>query len=451
MSRQDTPATRPVHFISYSSNLEDVILHRLFGARPSGFYVDVGAGHPTFDNDTRALYDQGWSGINVEPNPGFFAELVRERPRDRNLQLAVSDEDGFLDYWEVAGTGLSTCDIEEAARARAKGHKLRQTSIRSTTLAHILDDVQPSTIDLLKVDVEGFEMRVLQGNDWTRYRPAVIQVEVTIPETPERRPDRLRPFLEQNGYDFAYFDGLNDFFVERNFPYPEGAFRVTSVFDRVLPHTTKMLQDHATALEHGRDVQAEYIASLKAHVAAVEKEREEERKKNQLLRDHIATVDQNLENRLVDFKAYGGEGTEFYAHVENLELKIADALAVIGRLEQEAAHSRRQAARLQYQTQLSQMSVTRNRNEAAQAIDDASRLSDHVLALRRQLDRANLIEAGLHASVADHIKVLNEVQDRSLRDISELTRLLTATRTSTSWRVTRPFRSLSRFLRGSKP
>ena len=45
-------------FISYSLNFEDVILHRLFPVSQTGFYVDVGAGHPRFENDMyRALSD----------------------------------------------------------------------------------------------------------------------------------------------------------------------------------------------------------------------------------------------------------------------------------------------------------------------------------------------------------------------------------------------------------
>ncbi|HLB99326.1 MAG TPA: FkbM family methyltransferase, partial [Acetobacteraceae bacterium] len=66
-------------FVSYSANYEDVILNRVFGSRNSGFYIDVGAAHPLYENDTRALYDRGWRGINIEPNATFYRELVAER------------------------------------------------------------------------------------------------------------------------------------------------------------------------------------------------------------------------------------------------------------------------------------------------------------------------------------------------------------------------------------
>ena len=69
-------------FVSYSINFEDVILHRLFPSVQSGFYVDVGAGHPRLANDTFSLYQKGWRGINVEPNSECYRALVEERARD---------------------------------------------------------------------------------------------------------------------------------------------------------------------------------------------------------------------------------------------------------------------------------------------------------------------------------------------------------------------------------
>jgi hypothetical protein len=88
-------------FVSYSLNFEDVMLRRLFTRYGPGFYVDVGAGHPQFENDTYALYEAGWRGINLEPNETFFCALEEMRPGDRNLCLALSDKaEGELFYHE---------------------------------------------------------------------------------------------------------------------------------------------------------------------------------------------------------------------------------------------------------------------------------------------------------------------------------------------------------------
>ena len=54
-------------FISYAQNFEDVMLRRVFAELDTGFYIDVGANDPSADSVTKAFYDAGWHGINIEP------------------------------------------------------------------------------------------------------------------------------------------------------------------------------------------------------------------------------------------------------------------------------------------------------------------------------------------------------------------------------------------------
>src|SRR5262249_17995390 len=157
-------------------------------------------------------------------NPAFYAELAAQRPRDRNLCVALADHNGEMDYWEVVGTGLSTCDPVEAQRARDKGHEVTPHRVRTTTLARVLAEADAPHVDFLKVDVEGLELAVLAGNDWQRDRPSLIVVEATIPETPQRRVDSIGPYLARQGYRQVYFDGLNDWFAAQDFRPPDCAF-----------------------------------------------------------------------------------------------------------------------------------------------------------------------------------------------------------------------------------
>ena len=234
---QDGAERMPADLVSYSANFEDVILRRVFKGKATGFYVDVGAGHPFYENDTIALHASGWSGINVEPNPHFHALLIEQRSRDKNFCVAIGEQPGTATYYEVVGTGLSTCDPDYAEKARRKGYSVIEHQIEIRTLSDIFSELRPPAIDLLKIDVEGWEERVLKGNDWTRDRPSVIVIEVTFPETPQRRPSTARRYLEERGYRWVYFDNLNDFYVEENFSFPEGAFSVPpNVFDRFKPH-----------------------------------------------------------------------------------------------------------------------------------------------------------------------------------------------------------------------
>ncbi|MHC5827470.1 MAG: FkbM family methyltransferase, partial [Nostoc sp.] len=90
-------------FISYAQNLEDVLLNRVFKHKINGFYIDVGALHPTVDSVTKAFYDRGWSGINIEPIKENCNIFQKERPKDINLNIALSNSEGNLDFFEVVG------------------------------------------------------------------------------------------------------------------------------------------------------------------------------------------------------------------------------------------------------------------------------------------------------------------------------------------------------------
>ena len=103
-------------FISYAQNCEDVLLHRALRSVSKGFYIDVGAGDPELNSVTKAFYDAGWSGINIEPLPMRFNRLVAERLRDINLAIVIADTDGAVPFFAVERYDeLSTTMVEQAS------------------------------------------------------------------------------------------------------------------------------------------------------------------------------------------------------------------------------------------------------------------------------------------------------------------------------------------------
>jgi hypothetical protein len=141
-------------------------------------------------------------------------------------------------------------------------------------------------VDLLKVDVEGMEERVLAGNDWERFRPKVVLVEATFPERPERRPTNVHSFLEERGYRHAYFDGLNDFYLERGFDARNAFALPPNVFDGFTSAQIVHLRSAVDALE----VQ---IARLKAENRGLKLDLDDYRGENGRLR--VAVESTNIE------------------------------------------------------------------------------------------------------------------------------------------------------------
>ena len=209
--------------LTYAQNFEDVMLARLFGERSSGFYIDIGAWHPTELSATKHFYDLGWSGINVEPLRKQFELFIAERPRDLNLCVAVTDHKGPLRFYECASdTSLSTIDDALAATLAKEGHEITSYTVDSVTPAEIFAHSKGKTVDFVKIDVEGCEERILRSVDWQSFRPRALVIEAAPRLNQKldwdhiaalRNWDVWEPLVLTNGYIFAWFDGLNRFYL----------------------------------------------------------------------------------------------------------------------------------------------------------------------------------------------------------------------------------------------
>jgi FkbM family methyltransferase len=201
--------------ISYAQNDEDVVLARVLGDAPGGFYLDVGASEPELRSVTRHFYERGWRGVNVEPVAAVHAALERERPGDVNLCLALGARPGTLTFFEFEAEGISTLSEDFAAHFERQGLPCRRRTVEVGTLRDVCRAHCPGPIDFMKIDVEGWERQVLEGADWGRFRPRVLLVEATRPNSTEPNWQGWEPLLLAQGYLFAYFDGLNRFYVPR--------------------------------------------------------------------------------------------------------------------------------------------------------------------------------------------------------------------------------------------
>lgn len=224
---------------SYSQNFEDVMLWRALKRVEQGCYIDVGANSPVVDSVTKHFYDQGWSGINIEPEPELHAMLEQDRPRDINLKVAISDFEGEGEIYYCVEKGLSTLDKAIADSNKTQGFGNNISKVFVTTLKTVCEDhIGDGEVHFLKVDAEGLEEKVLFGNDWTKIRPWIVVVEAMLPNTQIEDHHKWEGILLDASYKFAYADGLNRFYVAKehgeliaSFKYPPNVFDDFKVYE----------------------------------------------------------------------------------------------------------------------------------------------------------------------------------------------------------------------------
>ena len=212
MDRAANAHTGQRQMISYAQNFEDVTLWRALRDIRNGHYVDVGALHPELDSVTKWFYDQGWSGINLEPVPEMFAVIKAARSRDINIQAAAGAAPAVAEMAVVPDSmGLSSLDVTSVSANVAFPHKIVEVEVRP--LRDVLEPFAGQDIHFLKIDAEGTEHEVLLGMDFNRFRPWIVVIEATEPLSQTVSTEKWEGILTAANYQHAYFDGLNEFYV----------------------------------------------------------------------------------------------------------------------------------------------------------------------------------------------------------------------------------------------
>lgn len=190
---------------AYSQEGEDILLSRIFEGKKDGFYLDIGAHHPQRFSNTYLFYQKGWRGINIDPIPGIKEKFDKERPGDINLEIAIGEKEVELNYYNFKEKALNTFSEELANQYKVGGWELNSIiSIKTYPLDKILDEYIPinKTIDFFSIDVEGFELEVLKSNNWNKYKPKIIVIEMLDCKIKDVYTADVGKFLAVQGYVF---------------------------------------------------------------------------------------------------------------------------------------------------------------------------------------------------------------------------------------------------------
>lgn len=201
-----------MRFYSWAQEYEDLILYVALQDVENVFYIDVGANDPAYLSVTKAFYDRGGNGINIEPLRDKCLMLESERNRDLNLCVGIGEKQGTMDlYCDDTGSTFSNQTVEDRGLQKNRVHKKKIITMTDVYDKYVAEK-QP--VHFIKIDVEGFEKEVLKGCDFSKVRPWIFVIESAKPGTQEDSYQEWESILLDNDYYLGYVGGINRYYVD---------------------------------------------------------------------------------------------------------------------------------------------------------------------------------------------------------------------------------------------
>jgi len=169
---------RRIFLKSFSQNKEDLIIEKILHKQITS-YVDIGSNHPIKFNNTYRFYLYGSRGINIEPNLSLITTYQQTRPKDRNLHLGLAKQNSSSIFYQLDPDVNSTFSQKQVKEKLKEGCvKIKQYPVKILTLKQIFQKYYKNlNVDLVSIDTEGYDYQILEGNDWSQYRPKIICIE----------------------------------------------------------------------------------------------------------------------------------------------------------------------------------------------------------------------------------------------------------------------------------
>jgi len=177
----------------------------------NGFFIEAGANNGLWQSNTYYLEEiLGWNGLLVEPNPTSFQQCQIHRSSSNNLLIhsALVDLEYEKEYIEgyFSETDYENTLMAQVGDAAILDHQKKRwgekelLKVPATSLSNILDENNIEKIDFFSLDVEGYELKVLNGINIKKHRPTYVCVEVWD-NYPTR--DEVLDFFPKNGYNLV--------------------------------------------------------------------------------------------------------------------------------------------------------------------------------------------------------------------------------------------------------
>ena len=198
----------------YSQNGEDFLLHKIFRGEKNGFFVEVGCIDGKRFSNTLSFEEIGWKGLCIEAHSGYIELLKKNRPNSIVCHCAVGEKDEeSVTFFANSRGSLSTLDPSQESSFREQYGKyftgFEEQQVPKRRLDTIFENNNITGIDILSLDIEGYEIEALKGLDLDKYRPLVLVVEADSPEHEQQLDNLLYP----KGYLKSVTVGANIFYL----------------------------------------------------------------------------------------------------------------------------------------------------------------------------------------------------------------------------------------------
>lgn len=190
----------------YGEHLTDKIIREKFypDYDYNGVMIEIGAGEPIELSLSKHFRDNGWRCICIDANP-MFCDKHKELGHEIYNYACSSetlDEEAIF-YIHNAPMAHSSLGM------RYNGDWDSKIKVKVTTLNDLLKSINVDRIDFACIDVEGWEIEVLEGFDLEKYQPKVLVIE-NLNSNAE-----YEKYMTSKGYDFHSSCHHNQFYVRR--------------------------------------------------------------------------------------------------------------------------------------------------------------------------------------------------------------------------------------------
>lgn len=186
--------------------LRYIFFHRLGIKQPN--YLDIGTNHPVKYSNTYYFYLRGSKGVCVEPNPLFHSKIRSLRHRDTLVKagIGIDGKEGELTYFSFPKkyNAWNTFSAEDANLRQEEGIKyVEKMSIPVYNINTIIDRYFPgNNVDILTIDVEGWDFDIIKTLDFNICKPKTIILEtLRFGESPKaHKQTEITDFLINKDY-----------------------------------------------------------------------------------------------------------------------------------------------------------------------------------------------------------------------------------------------------------